>query len=230
VDKGWVARAILYMATRYDGTEANTTDLVLVETPPISVSSNPPQMGCKSTLLRWNRRFPPQEWERRRNQIIFDTFQHNRNAFIDYPEFADAIYEAPLGRETRLTWRYRFFTLAELSDETVSGDLADPDGDGIPNLLEFALGANPRASDTALLPQLQSLSAGRARFVYRRQRDRALSALTYSIEAADNLSVSWVVAANQTEVSVTISNNVETVTVDFDALSERVFARLKIIR
>lgn len=230
VDKGWVARSGCYMATRYDGTETDTTNLVLVEVPPASTSGNPPQMGRKSTLLLWNRLYPPGEWERRRNQIIFDTYQQNRNPFIDYPEFADAIYEAPLGRETRLTWRYRYFTLAELPDDAIAGDLVDPDGDGMANLLEFAFGADPRAADTAVLPQLQAPAAGRARLVYRRQRDRALSGLTYAIETTDNLSGPWGAAANQTEVSVTLSGTVETVTAEFDASGEKIFARLRVAK
>jgi endonuclease I len=146
IDKGWVARACLYMATRYDGSEPNTLDLELVELPPTSTLTNPSQMGRKSTLLLWNRKHPPSQWERRRNQIIYDQFQHNRNPFIDHPEFADVIYEQPAGVEILMTWRYRHFTLDELSTESVSGDAADPDGDGKSNLLEFALAGNPRGT------------------------------------------------------------------------------------
>jgi hypothetical protein len=34
--------------------------------------------------------------------------------------------------------------LSELTNPTVSGDDADPDGDGIPNLLEYAFALNPK--------------------------------------------------------------------------------------
>lgn len=44
-------------------------------------------------------------------------------------------------------WLRRFFSEAERSNPALSGDLADPDGDGIPNLLEFVLGLNPRLAD-----------------------------------------------------------------------------------
>ncbi len=50
------------------------------------------------------------------------------------------------------TWLTRFFTAAEQADLTVSGNAADPDGDGIPNLLEYALGLSPRSVDTNGLP------------------------------------------------------------------------------
>ena len=229
VDKGWVARAILYMATRYDGSEANTTDLVLVETPPTSTTGNPPQMGRLSTLLRWNRRFPPQEWERRRNQIIFDTYQHNRNAFIDHPDFADAIYEQPAGKETRAIWRLRHFTLAELENDSIAGDLADPDGDGVPNLLEYALAGDPRRSDTGSVPTLTMNPSG-AVFQFQRQRDLALDGLTYAVEATDNLSNGWQVATGTTLSVAATNGTTETVRVTIPVTVRPLFVRLRVTR
>jgi len=38
----------------------------------------------------------------------------------------------------------RFFNATEAGDDAISGPLADPDGDGIVNLLEFVLGTSPR--------------------------------------------------------------------------------------
>ncbi|HZL43832.1 MAG TPA: hypothetical protein VFD66_11215 [Verrucomicrobiae bacterium] len=40
----------------------------------------------------------------------------------------------------------------------MSGDAADPNQNGLPNLLEYALGLDPRTSDPALLPRLQITS------------------------------------------------------------------------
>jgi endonuclease I len=230
-DKGWIARALCYMATRYDGTETNTTDLVLVETPPDSTTGNPPQMGRKSTLLLWNRVHSPSEWERRRNQIIYDTFQHNRNPFIDHPEFADAIYEQPLGRETRLTWRYRNFTLDELGVDSMSGDGADPDGDGMNNLLEFGLAGDPKKSDPSILPSLAlSPVAGNLRLTYRRQRDRALAMVSYVIETTDDLAGTWQTNTTGVEAAVVTVGNVETVSLDIPTTGNSFFARVRVTR
>ena len=241
-DKGWTARAMAYMATRYDGTESDTTDLVLVETPPDSVTNNPPQMGRKSTLLRWNRMHPPSDWERRRNQIIFERYQANRNPFIDHPEFMDMIHEAPLGRETRLTWRYRHFTLAELRDAAVSGDLADPDGDGRANLLELAQGEDPRApgpgaalagdTEPSVYPKfVTGAPEGRRRLVYKRLRDRELSGLNYAVETSFDLVV-WSGAGALTQIASEPLGGgvVERVTVEFAATDPAVFARLRVSR
>lgn len=87
--KGQVARIIFYMATRYEGTNGEL-DLEAVDD--VNTSPNP-QHGKLSTLLAWNRDFPPTDFERRRNERIFDA-QKNRNPFIDNPAFADLIWNS----------------------------------------------------------------------------------------------------------------------------------------
>lgn len=53
----------------------------------------------------------------------------------------------------------QFFGSEQLRDPTVSGPMADPDGDGIPNLLEYAFGGNPRLREASalILPQFTLL-------------------------------------------------------------------------
>lgn len=88
-DRGEVARAMFYMATRYDGSDSNTTDLVLVNGFP---SGN--QMGDLAQLIQWHYDQEPDTRERRRNDLIGDLYQFNRNPYIDHPEFAWAVYGA----------------------------------------------------------------------------------------------------------------------------------------
>jgi hypothetical protein len=45
------------------------------------------------------------------------------------------------------SWRANRFTAAELADSQVAGDLADPDRDGMANLLEYAAGLDPKTPD-----------------------------------------------------------------------------------
>ncbi|HEY4284314.1 MAG TPA: endonuclease, partial [Chthoniobacterales bacterium] len=85
--RGDIARALFYMEVRYDGSEPNTTDMELVSFPP---SGN--QMGNLNTLLLWNEEDPPDDAERRRNDLIYTNYQHNRNPFIDHPEWVQAIW------------------------------------------------------------------------------------------------------------------------------------------
>lgn len=86
--KGAIARSMFYMAVRYDGSDGATTDLTLTNN--LQLSST--ELGALDTLLAWHQQFPVTDRERLRNQIIFNNFQGNRNPFIDFPEFADMIY------------------------------------------------------------------------------------------------------------------------------------------
>lgn len=92
--KGQVARILFYMATRYEGTDGEM-DLELV-----SKLNNYPdaKFGNLTTLLQWNKQYPPSALERQRNDRIF-RMQQNRNPFVDHPEFADFIWnnETPTG-------------------------------------------------------------------------------------------------------------------------------------
>ena len=88
VVKGSIARSMFYMAVRYDGSDAATTDLILTNN--LQLSST--ELGALDTLLAWHRQFPVTDRERLRNQLIFNDFQGNRNPFIDFPDFADMIF------------------------------------------------------------------------------------------------------------------------------------------
>ncbi|GJF34852.1 ribonuclease [Kitasatospora sp. NE20-6] len=87
-DKGDVARMILYMAVRYDGGDG-FADLEPNEK--VNNGSNP-YIGKLAVLKQWNDEDPPSAFEERRNQVIYDTYQHNRNPFIDHPEWVEAIW------------------------------------------------------------------------------------------------------------------------------------------
>ncbi|MEU6868223.1 endonuclease [Streptomyces sp. NPDC046876] len=86
--KGDVARMLLYMAVRYDGGDG-FADLEMDDK---VNNGTAPLFGRISVLKQWNRQDPPDAFEQRRNQVIYDTYQHNRNPFIDHPEWVDAIW------------------------------------------------------------------------------------------------------------------------------------------
>ena len=88
--KGDVARIIFYMATRYEG-DNGELDLEPVDSVNTAVN-NEPLYGKLSTLLAWHQSDPVDEWEQRRNDSVYYHYQHNRNPFIDHPEYVDSIW------------------------------------------------------------------------------------------------------------------------------------------
>lgn len=92
--KGDIARAVLYMAIRYEGgthsvTGQNEPDLEMTDdrSKIIITSASPAYMGLLTDLLQWHQADPPDAAERARNEVIY-SFQGNRNPFIDHPEWA----------------------------------------------------------------------------------------------------------------------------------------------
>ena len=97
-EKGDLARAMFYMAVRYEGGES-TPDLELSDTP--SAGAN--RFGRLSDLLRWHREDPVNDEERRRNHTIYTDYQFNRNPFIDDPDYAEMVFAGvPVVRVTTL--------------------------------------------------------------------------------------------------------------------------------
>lgn len=101
--RGNVARAILYMDIRFEGgshgiTGAPEPDLRLTDNPALIASSggvnaSVAYMGLLATLLQWHAEDPPDERERLRNGIV-QSYQGNRNPFVDHPEWAACIHLA----------------------------------------------------------------------------------------------------------------------------------------
>ena len=87
--KGDVARMLFYMAVRYEG-DSGEVDLELNDR---VNNGSAPYHGKLSVLLQWHKDDPVDQFERTRNEIIYTDYQHNRNPFIDHPEFASAIWE-----------------------------------------------------------------------------------------------------------------------------------------
>jgi endonuclease I len=86
--RGDVARMIFYMAVRYEGDDgfANLE-------PNNSVNNGTaPYIGKLSVLKAWAAADPPDAFEKRRNEVIYTTYQHNRNPFIDHPEWVTSIW------------------------------------------------------------------------------------------------------------------------------------------
>lgn len=86
--KGDAARALLYMAVRYDGIGGNSWTfnwLNSTRLPGIGVDTQ-----SVATLIAWHKQDPPDKWEVDRNNYV-QSIQQNRNPFVDHPEWVNYI-------------------------------------------------------------------------------------------------------------------------------------------
>lgn len=81
-------------------------------------------------------------------------------------------------------WRFTHFTAAELADPAVSGDLADPNQNGLPNLMEYALGLDPKSADRSNLPRAENV-AGSLVLTY--TQSKSAVDVTLSVEQSNDL-------------------------------------------
>ena len=177
-DKGDIARAIFYMAARYnnyDGDtniDANNPSLRLVDTSTDSngtstydsTSSKNGNMGILRDLLAWNRLDPPDEWEIHRNNLLYKNYTNNRNPFIDFPEWAEYIWgESTLASNNRTITSYSSTSTGSASPS--SDTLNDFNGDIAPTAITLnatsttiGVGATFQASVTSVTPSNASTS------------------------------------------------------------------------
>lgn len=97
-------------------------------------------------------------------------------------------------------WRDQYFRTTENSGD--AADNADPDGDGIVNLVEYALGTRPDSGDgdhgASRLPAIST--AGSRPSISFRMPSTPPAELTYEVRSSGNL-VDWKVIASKTGVS-----------------------------
>jgi hypothetical protein len=92
--------------------------------------------------------------------------------------------------EAVAAWRLAAFSTS--SNSGMAADTADPDGDGVPNLVEYATGGNPNQAGTAITPSLGALS-DRLRISFLVGTDPWI---TYQVQATSDLvSGSWTTVA-----------------------------------
>ena len=76
---------------------------------------------------------------------------------------------------------------ANANNPLIAGDLADPDGDGIPNLLERATAMNPGTSDP--VPVSITKTATALDFIY--TTNKSATDVTFVVEWSDTLASDW---------------------------------------
>jgi hypothetical protein len=141
-------------------------------------------------------------------------------------------FVATAGGQTFAAWKAAKFSPAEAADPALSGPLADFEGDGIVNLMEYALSLEPKFRDTGGLPVPGTLPGGPgglpwATLTFRRLAGQ--SGLTYSVQESPGLSQAWTGVAAAYEV-LSSDGTVETVRAKAPASAGgRTFLRLQVV-
>lgn len=87
--KGDIARALMYVSVRYyqEDSSWSTSDMT---------NKSVIKDWAMTMLLRWHEEDPVDDKEINRNNAVYN-IQHNRNPFVDYPEFANKIWDPHWG-------------------------------------------------------------------------------------------------------------------------------------
>ena len=118
-------------------------------------------------------------------------------------------------------WRFDKFTATDLANPSISSETADPDGDQLANLIEYALALDPKTPDTSPVAMIDSSGY----LALSTAKNPGATDITWSAETTNNL-VSW-------SQSVILTDTADTFTARDTVLmnaAEKRFIRLKIIR
>lgn len=117
--------------------------------------------------------------------------------------YSPTAFAVPLLSESYEGWRYLFFGSTE--DVGVASSMSDPDGDGVCNLLEYALSGNPFQPSVEILPA-HHMAGGKLALTFTRSRND----LIYTVQGSSDL-MTWInVAVNPGEIgqSVTVQDTI----------------------
>ena len=89
-------------------------------------------------------------------------------------------------------WKHAQFTQEQQADPTQSGDLADPDADGVPNLLEYALSRHALGFDFEPATTAARTESGTLELTFLRAR----AELSYLVEVSEDLATWSTLATN----------------------------------
>lgn len=117
------------------------------------------------------------------------------------------------------SWLSTYFNTAEKADAAISGDLADPDRDGLANLLEYAFGFDPKQDSSAVMPKVERVSSN-VRLVFPVPRS---STLNYTVQKSFDL-INW----NTSGITLSTASGKTTATLPLSTGRE-VFLRVQVL-
>lgn len=112
-------------------------------------------------------------------------------------------------------WQSTYFTAAQLDEPAVSGDTADPEGDGISNLMKYALNLDPWTNGFGGLPAGSIITTGNSKYPAITYTELLLAPdITYTVQVSTDLQT-WNFGPAYTKQTSAIDNpggETETVT------------------
>lgn len=130
-----------------------------------------------------------------------------------------------------MIWKNQKFTAQDLADSTISGDLADPDGDGIVNLMEYALNLDPKHSDRISGPTSSTALVGGTTYLcFTHRKNSAASDLVYGYEQSTDM-LGWTPATPTIVNSTYLDTFTSTIVAQFPVTNQqRLFIRLRVTK
>lgn len=116
------------------------------------------------------------------------------------------------------------FTATERADRAIGGPDADPDADGLPNLLEYALGSAPRLADAPAHAPTVQLSSATPHLAFTRVADPLL---IYAVESSPDLGT-WTEVWRSTGAGNTAGPLVIAAPAPLSTAEPRSFLRLRV--
>lgn len=150
--KGDFARSYFYMATRYENVISGWN--VYTDAQPVLDGARYP---CFDTwflnlLLEWNAADPVSQKETDRNNAVY-AIQHNRNPYIDHPEYVEAVwpYPEPANNVTN-------YTATAISNTSVMVTWTDAGGTPLPTkyLVKAVFGTGNPTAPTDGIPEMDA--------------------------------------------------------------------------
>lgn len=145
---------------------------------------------------------------------------HFVTALIDEPNYQGSAenFLSIVRGVSQADWKTASFSASEQANTTISGPQADPDGDGVSNLFEYALALDPMKASAAGQPKV-TRNNGVLNMSYVRRMD--VSDVNYTVEVSSDL-ITWQSGAGYTrEVSATALDSIreQVVVADLTPLS-----------
>ena len=149
--KGDFARTYFYMVTRYEDLVVSWSSNPVVEEILDGTKYPAYEQWYIDLLLSWHQQDPVSQKEIDRNNVVYSNYQHNRNPFIDHPEYAQLIW----GSSVPITFTSTPVTSAMVG-VTYTYNVTATGGNGSPLTISASqkpawLSLNPTGNGTATL-------------------------------------------------------------------------------